>query len=393
MRSSKACPRCSEVTDAALYALPFFENRHREFASALVSWCASIDQAPDADAYTSVSRYVRDLGSAGFLAPVVVDEVRPRLDVRTLCVARETLAYHAGLADFAFAMQGLGSGAMSLYGSNVQRAKYLPAVARGDKIAAFALSEAEAGSDVAALQTRAVKDGDDYILDGRKTWISNTEIADFYTVFARTSDAGARGITAFVVDAASPGLVPESRIETIAPHPLGSLTFVNCRVPSANRIGEEGEGFKIAMSTLDIFRATVGAAALGFARRAFDESRRHVVARSMFDTTLGSMQLTQAKIAAMATDIDAGALLVYRAAWAKDSGADRVTKEAAMAKWFATEAAGRITDGAVQLFGGRGVTKGETVEALYREVRALRIYEGASEVQQLVIARSVLGKP
>lgn len=394
MPSSSAFRRCFAVIEASTpFDLPFFEDRHRAFASQLNQWAKDLAPSPEEDAYESVRAYVKALGAAGFLQAVVAAGEPPALDVRSLCIARETLAYRSGLADFAFAMQGLGSGALSFFGSADLRERYLPRVAKGDAVAAFAISEQDAGSDVAAMQTRAEREGDQYVLNGRKTWISNTEVAEFYTVFARTSDDGARGITAFVVDAASPGLHVDGRIETIAPHPLGSLRFEHCRVPAANRIGAEGEGFKVAMATLDVFRATVGAAAVGFARRAYDESRAYVARREMFGSTLGAMQITQSKIAAMATDIDAAALLVYRAAWTKDAGAQRVTKEAAMAKWFATEAAGRVTDAAVQLFGARGVTRGEVVESLYRDVRALRIYEGASEVQQLVIARAVSDKP
>jgi acyl-CoA dehydrogenase len=313
-----------------------------------------------------------------------------RLDVRSICIARETLAYRDGIAEFAFAMQGLGSGAIQLAGSQELQARYLPAVGAGRAIAAFAISERDAGSDVAAMQTRARRDGQSYVLDGEKTWISNAGIADFYVVFARTGDAGAKGLSAFVVEKESAGFAVTETIDTIAPHPLGTIRFAECRIPAGNRIGAEGEGFKIAMATLDVFRATVGAAALGFARRAFDESRTHAKSRTLFGAPLAALQLTQAKLAAMALDIDASALLVYRAAWTKDTGAARVTREAAMAKLFATEAAGRVCDAAVQLFGGRGVTRGEIVEALYRDVRALRIYEGASEVQHIVIARSVL---
>jgi acyl-CoA dehydrogenase len=312
------------------------------------------------------------------------------LDVRTLSLARERLAYRSALADFAFAMQGLGSGAISLFGSEALRERYLSPIVRGESIAAFALSEREAGSDVAALTTVARRDGDAYVLDGEKTWISNAGLADVYVVFARTSGDGARGLSAFVVDADVPGLSIGAPIETLSPHPLGSVRFEGVRIDAGRRIGDEGSGFKVAMATLDVFRTTVGAAALGFARRALDESIAHAKSRRLFGEPLAALQLTQAAIAAMATDVDASALLVYRAAWAKDRGAERVTREAAMAKWFATEAAGRVCDRAVQLFGGRGVTHGEIVERLYRDVRALRIYEGASEIQQLVIARQSL---
>jgi acyl-CoA dehydrogenase len=294
------------------------------------------------------------------------------------------------MADFAFAMQGLGIGPVMLFGSAELQKRYLPSVANGRVVPAFALSERVAGSDVAAIATRAVRKDDTYTIDGEKTWISNAGIADVYVVFARTGEPGSKGLSAFAVDAATPGFSVGKRIDTISPHPLGTLQFERMRVPASQRIGAEGDGFKIAMATLDVFRSTVGAAAIGFARRALDETIGHVKSRQLFGVPLAAQQLTQAAIAEMATDVDAGALLVYRAAWLKDGGAPRITREAAMAKWFATEAAGRICDRAVQLFGGRGVTHGEIVERLYRDVRALRIYEGASEIQQLVIAKQTL---
>lgn len=375
---------------------PFFEARHEGFAAALDGFMkaragschpeASKDRERSRAATedTAVKTWVRDLAAGGFLNACT------DLDVRALCIARETLAYHDGLADFAFAMQGLGSGPISLFGTPQQRERFLPDVTCGKTIMAFALSEREAGSDVAAITTRAVCEGDEYVLDGEKTWISNAGIAGVYVVFARTGEGGAKGLSAFIVPAETPGLSVPERIETISPHPLGTVRFERCRVPAENRLGEEGQGFKVAMATLDVFRATVGAAALGFARRALDESAAHVKERQLFGAPLAALQLTQAKIAHMATEIDASALLVYRAAYVKDKGAARVTREAAMAKWYATEAASRAADAAVQLFGGRGVTRGEIVERIYRDVRALRIYEGASEVQQIVIARSVL---
>jgi acyl-CoA dehydrogenase len=374
--------------------LPFFDDGHRTFATSLHDWLAQQPQvtAHD-DAAGAVRRWVRELGDAGWLRPCVPQAfggLRTALDVRTLTLARERLAYHDALADFAFAMQGLGGAAIVLFGDTELQRRYLPRIAAGTCIAAFALSEFAAGSDVAALTTTARRDGDEYVLDGEKAWISNAGIAGLYVVFARTGGTGASGLSAFAVDAASAGLTAEGNIETISPHPLGTVVLRDVRVPAAMRIGEEGAGFKIAMSVLDLFRATVGAAAVGFARRALDGSVEHVKNRELFGTRLGEMQLTQAAIASMATEVDAAALLVYRAAWTKDMGAARVTREAAMAKWFATEAAGRICDRAVQLFGGRGVTRGELVEQLYRDVRALRIYEGASEIQQLVIARQVM---
>jgi acyl-CoA dehydrogenase len=377
------------MSDVSFLRWPFFEDRHRVFAAAIAAWTdirPADDENGDIDAQCRA--WVRALGAGGWLRHAV-----PPGDVRTLCVARETLAYRSALADFVFAMQGLGAGPIALFGNDEQKQKYLPDIAAGEAIAAFALSEAEAGSDVAALATRARRDGDAYVIDGEKMWISNAGIADTYIAFARTSDDGHRGLSAFVVPATTPGLAAVERIETISPHPLGRLRFDGARIPATDLLGSEGDGFKIAMGTLDVFRSTVGAAALGFARRALDESVAHAKERRLFGAPLADLQLTQRAIAEMATDVDTSALLVYRAAWTKDSGAERVTREAAMAKWSATEAAGRVADRAVQLFGGRGVTRGEIVERIYRDVRALRIYEGASEVQQVVIARQVLGKP
>ena len=327
------------------------------------------------------------LGRDGWLRAVVRQAdggLSPGLDVRTLCLAREILAYHEGLADFAFAMQGLGSGAITLFGSEDQKRRYLPPVVRGEAIAAFALSEPEAGSDVAALSTRATADGDDHVrLDGVKTWISNGGIADHYLVFARSGEApGARGLSAYMVEADSPGLTVEERIEVISPHPLATLRFVGCRVPLSRRIGASGDGFKVAMATLDVFRSTVGAAALGFARRAMDEGLRHAASRRLFGAPLADLQMTQAALADMGTGVDGAALLVYRAAWTKDRGAARITREAAMAKMQATESAQVVIDRAVQIFGALGVTKGVKVEELYRDIRALRIYEGATEVRR-----------
>jgi acyl-CoA dehydrogenase len=374
---------------------PFFDEAHRAFASDLRRWleeASVLDDERDADA--SCRAWLRALAEGGWLRACVPERhggLRAGLDVRTLCLAREMLAYRCAPADFSFAMQGLGSGPITLFGSPEQQRRYLPRIAAGQCVAAFALSERDAGSDVAAIATRARRDGDSYAIDGEKTWISNAGIADLYVVFARTSDDGAKGLTAFAVDATTPGCRAAERIETISPHPLGTLRFEGARVEAACRLGAEGDGFKIAMATLDVFRSSVGAAAIGFARRALHESIEHVKRRRVFGAPLAAQQLTQAAISAMATEIDASALLVYRAAWAKDRGAQRITRESAMAKWYATEAAGRVCDRAVQLFGGRGVTHGETVERLYRDVRALRIYEGASEIQQIVIARDVLG--
>ncbi|MDQ2991215.1 MAG: acyl-CoA dehydrogenase family protein [Candidatus Eremiobacteraeota bacterium] len=375
------------MSDASFLHWPFFEHAHRDVAATLATWVdvrPPDDEAGDIDA--QCRGWVKALGAGGWLQHAV-----PPKDVRTLCLARETLAYRSALADFAFAMQGLGAGPIALFGTESQKQRFLPAIATGDAVAAFALSESEAGSDVAALAMRARRDGDAYVIDGEKMWISNAGIADTYVVFARTSDDGHRGLSAFVVPVGTRGLTIAERIQTISPHPLGRLHFDGVRIDATNRLGEEGEGFKIAMATLDVFRSTVGAAALGFARRALDESVAHAKTRSLFGAPLADLQLTQSAIAEMATDVDASALLVYRAAWTKDRGAAPIPREAAMAKWFATEAAGRVADRAVQLFGGRGVKRGEIVERIYRDVRALRIYEGASEVQQVVIARQVLG--
>jgi acyl-CoA dehydrogenase len=375
------------MSDTNYLAWPFFEDRHRALARELDAWAAehvAHIHGPDVDA--ACRQLVRALGEGGWLQHAVGD----RIDTRAICLLRETLGRHNGLADFAFAMQGLGSGAISLQGTPAQKERWLPHVARGEAIAAFALSEPDAGSDVASLQCAARIDGDHAVLDGEKTWISNGGIADFYVVFCRTGEApGARGISAFIVEDGTPGFEIAERIEVIAPHPLARLKFTNCRVPLANRVGAAGEGFKVAMRTLDVFRTSVAAAALGFARRALDESLQRATTRKMFNGTLADFQLTQAKLAQMATTIDSAALLVYRAAWQRDQGRT-VTKEAAMAKMAATEGAQQVIDAAVQMFGGLGVQSGQVVEQLYREIRSLRIYEGATEVQQLIIARELL---
>ncbi len=375
---------------SSLHDLPFFDDRHRDIAAGLAAWAE--EQVPDEepeDAVAASRDLVRALGEGGWLGLATSGE--GKLDVRSLAIARETLAYRSALADFAFAMQGLGSGPISLFGTEDQRARFLPGVGMGMAIPAFAISEAEAGSDVAALATTARLDGDEYVIDGEKAWISNAGIADVYVVFARTGEGdGARGLSAFIVEAHSPGLSVTEKPDLIAPHPIGTLRFDGCRVPAENLLGEPGAGFRIAMATLDVFRSTVGAAAVGMARRALDETLAHVRRRKLFGGTLADLQITQARLAEMATDIDAAALLVYRAAWLKDGGAERITKEAAMAKAFATEAAQRVVDSAVQLFGGQGVTRGHIVERLYRDIRPLRIYEGATEVQQVIIARQLL---
>jgi acyl-CoA dehydrogenase len=375
---------------------PFLDDGHRRFAERLTRWAdATLPSLPHDDVDQACRARVKALGDAGFLKAVVPAEhggLYPRLDVRTLCLAREILAFRDGLADFAFAMQGLGTGSISLYGTAELKARYLPPVREGKEIAAFALSEPEAGSDVAAMATTAKPDGASHVrIDGTKTWISNGGIADHYVVFARSGEApGAKGLSAFVVDADTAGLRVAERIEVIAPHPLATLAFEGVRVPLTHRLGRGGDGFKVAMATLDIFRSTVGAAALGFARRALHETVERAATRKLFGAPLAELQMTQAALADSASEVDAAALLVYRAAWTKDKGAARVTREAAMAKMFATEAAQRVIDRAVQLFGGAGVTKGVKVEELYREIRALRIYEGATEVQKVVIARELL---
>ncbi|EHP43116.1 putative acyl-CoA dehydrogenase [Cupriavidus basilensis OR16] len=384
------------MSDKSYLALPFFDDAHRELEQRLDAWATASLKVDHSDTDAACRALVRQLGVAGWLrycVPAAHGGALDTLDSRSLCLLRETLARHDGLADFAFAMQGLGSGAITLAGSDAMRERYLPRVARGEAIAAFALSEPDAGSDVAAMQCRAVRDGDHYVLDGVKTWISNGGIADFYCVFARTGEApGARGISAFVVDADTPGLTIAERIDVMAPHPLATLRFENCRVPVAARLGEAGQGFKVAMMTLDIFRASVAAASLGFGRAALDEALARATVRPMFGGVLADLQLTQAAIGDMATAIDSAALLTYRAAWLRDVAGVRTTREAAMAKMVATENAQQVIDRAVQMFGGLGVKVGTRVESLYREIRSLRIYEGATEVQKLIIARETLAQ-
>ncbi|ABF09078.1 acyl-CoA dehydrogenase family protein [Cupriavidus metallidurans] len=385
------------MSDKTYLELPFFDDTHRSLERDLDAWCGeNLCGVDHHDADAACRTLVRQLGQAGWLrycVPAAFGGALPALDSRALCLLRETLARHDGLADFAFAMQGLGSGAITLAGSDAVRERYLPRVANGEAIAAFALSEPEAGSDVAAMQCSAKlsDDGTHYVLNGAKTWISNGGIADFYCVFARTGEAArARGITAFVVDANTPGLSIAERIDVIAPHPLATLRFDDCRVPVGNRLGEPGQGFKVAMMTLDIFRASVAAAALGFGRAALDDALARATSRPMFGGVLADLQLTQAAIGDMATAIDAAALLTYRAAWLRDVRQQRTTREAAMAKMVATENAQQVIDRAVQMFGGLGVKVGTRVESLYREIRSLRIYEGATEVQKLIIARETL---
>jgi acyl-CoA dehydrogenase len=379
------------MSDETFLSWPFFEEGHRALRDEIRRWISS--SAPEIDENDhrrSSASLVGSLANAGLLA-LAVPPPGAELDVRSICLARETLSYHHGLADFAFAMQGLGSAPISLFGSEDTKARYLPATREGKKIAAFALSEPDAGSDVGAIATRATLDGDHYLVDGVKTWISNGGLAHYYVVFARSESApGTKGLSAFVVDADSEGLEVEEEIEVTAPHPLARLKFEGCRVPRSRLLGVPGQGFEVAMATLDVFRATVGAAALGFARRALDEAVAHVSSRRQFGKRLIDFQLTQARLAGMATSIDASALLVYRAAWSRDRSEGRpLTKASSMAKLHATEGAQEVVDDAVQLFGAAGVVRGKVVERLYRDVRALRIYEGTSEIQKLIIAREL----
>ncbi|MDB2454051.1 acyl-CoA dehydrogenase family protein [Planktomarina temperata] len=379
------------MADRSFLTWPFFEDRHRVLADRLDSWAqANLSQLNHTDTDATCRKLVRMMGDAGWLEYSASEA--GTLDVRTLCLIRETLARHDGLADFAFAMQGLGTGAITLFGTHKQKATWLTQTRAGSAISAFALTEPQSGSDVANSTMTATRDGDFYVLNGEKTWISNGGIADVYTVFARTGEApGAKGLSAFIVPANTAGLNVKERLETIAPHPVATLEFKDCRIPAADMIGNPGQGFAIAMSVLDVFRSTVAAAALGFARRALDETLTRVTKRQVQGQALAELQLVQGHIADMALDIDAAALLIYRAGWTKDSGAPRITREAAMAKLFATEQAQVIIDKAVQLHGGDGVRTGQTVERLYREIRALRIYEGASDVQKIIIARQTLG--
>jgi alkylation response protein AidB-like acyl-CoA dehydrogenase len=372
---------------------PFFEPEHRELARDVAAWAAAeLEGMADAHGDEASLALVQLLGERGWLRWCIAEPhvgARDRLDVRGLCVIRETLARQSGLADVAFAMQGLGSGPISLFGSESLKQRYLPQVGTGQLIAAFAVSEPDGGSDIAAMTTTAHRDGNGFVLDGIKTWISNAGIADFYVVFAKLDDRH----VACVVDADNPGLSVPTRIDVAAAHPLGTVKLDGCRVAAEAVVGAPGEGLKVALATLDTFRPTVGAAAVGFARRALDEALAWAKTRRVFGKALAEHQLTQARLADMATAVDAAALLVYRAAWLRDTAPGRVTLEAAMAKLFATEAAQRVVDDAVQLLGGRGVVAGAPVERLYREVRALRIYEGTSEIQKLVIASQLLAPP
>ena len=380
------------MADRTFLSWPFFEDRHRELARELDRWAdQTLGHIDHADVDAACRNLVAALGEAGWAqhSGAMAGE---SLDVRTLCLIRETLARHDGLADFAFAMQGLGTGAISLFGTEAQQAEWLPLTRSGKAISAFALTEPRSGSDVANSTMTATLDGEDYVLNGEKTWISNGGIADVYTLFARTGEGpGAKGLSAFIVPAGLPGFEVVARQQVIAPHPLAKLQFSDCRIPKSALLGQPGGGFKIAMSVLDVFRSTVAAAALGFARRALDEALHRVSTRQVQGAPLFDLQMVQGHIADMALDVDAAALLVYRAAWAKDSGAMRVTREAAMAKLFSTDQAQQVIDKAVQLHGGDGVRHGQKVEELYRDIRALRIYEGASDVQRVVIARQTLG--
>ena len=389
------------MADTSYLQWPFFEDGHRDLAPRLRQWAedniaplADIEPHDDAALDALARKLVKTLAAGGWLGhsvPAPHGGHTPTLDVRTLCLLRETLAQYSGLADFCFVMQGLGSGPISLFGSDDLKARYLPGVASGERIAAFALTEPESGSDVAAMVTTAKLDGNHYVIDGAKTLISNAGIASQYTVFARTGEGpGAKGLSAFVVDAEAPGLTISERFQVMAPHPLGTLRFDSCRVPASHLLAKPGDGFKVAMATLDVFRSTVAAAALGFARRALDEAIRRSRERISFGKPIVEYQLIQEKIADMAVKIDAAALLVYRSAWTKDRYQGRVTREAAIAKLFATDSAQEVIDQALQIFGGQGVLVGNIAERLYREIRALRIYEGTSEIQKLIIAGQTL---
>jgi len=385
------------MADRSFLDWPFFGGDHRRLSDNLEKWCEENLAVPHGDDVDAECRaLVAKLGQGGWLrycVPAAYGGVLETLDVRSLALIRETLARHDGLADFAFAMQGLGSGTISLFGSEAQRESYLPAVAKGEKVAAFALTEPTSGSDVASMETSAAEAEGGYMIDGTKTYISNGGIADFYVLFARTGEApGAKGISAFIVDAGAPGLDDSERIRVIAPHPLATLKFTGMRIPSGALLGERGRGFAQAMATLDVFRTTVGAAALGFARRALDEATARALTRKSGGGTLSDNAIVRSMLAEMVLDVDASALLVYRAAWLRDVKGQRNSREAALAKLHATDSAQGVIDKAVQIFGGLGVTHGVPVESLYREIRALRIYEGASEVQKIVIARAHLAE-
>ncbi|MEZ5757492.1 MAG: acyl-CoA dehydrogenase family protein [Emcibacteraceae bacterium] len=384
------------IVDKSYLNWPFFEDHHRELAEKIENWCQN--NLTDDHNHGNVDQACRDIlaklakgGWLNYVIPKAYGGIFEEFDVRSLCLIRETLARHDGLADFVFAMQGLGSGTITLFGSDDIKKEYLPDVASGKKTAAFALTELESGSDVANMTTTAEDKGDHYLVNGAKTYISNGGIADYYVLFARTGEApGAKGLSAMIIDADTPGLEITERIKVIAPHPLATISFKNCKIPKNKRLGMAGEGFKAAMATLDIFRSTVGAAALGFARRALSEAVERTNNRHLFGAPLHNLQLVQGMLAESAVDVDSSALLIYRAAWTRDSLGRRVTREAAMAKLHATESAQNVIDKAVQIFGGMGVVSGVKVEELYREIRALRIYEGATEVQKIIIARQLL---
>ncbi|HEX7880074.1 MAG TPA: acyl-CoA dehydrogenase family protein [Candidatus Eisenbacteria bacterium] len=386
------------MADTTWLSWPFFDDSHRRLADELSSWCdreiAPVVSGEEHDLDSACRTYVKLLGAGGWLAylmPVVHGGVHERPDLRSLCIIRETLGFHSPLADFCFALQGLGTTPVVKLGTPEQQAAWLPRIREGDVVTAFAISEPEGGSDVAAMTTTARREGDDWIVDGTKTWISNAGIADYYIVFARWPDGGEKSYVALLVEAGAPGLDTSERLEVMAPHPIGTIKLHNCRVPGANLIGQPGKGLGVALATLDLFRSTVGAAALGYARRALDEAAAWSQERRTYGKTLAEHQMTRGKLADMAVSVDAMALLVYRAGWVYDRGGQgRVTREAAMAKLYATEAAWKVIDDAVQLFGGRGVLKGHPVERLYREIRALRIYEGASEIQKIIIANQIL---
>lgn len=377
------------MADSSFLDWPFFDKSHRKLAEQLDQWCAANLPVDHDDTDAACRQLAGMLGAAGWLEHSSA-KAGGRLDLRSLCLIRETLARHDGLADFTFAMQGLGMGPVTLFGTAEQR-QWLARTTSGEAIAAFALSEPASGSDVANISTEARPDGNGFVLNGEKTWISNGGIADIYTVFARTGEGpGAKGLSCFLVPADTEGLEIAERLEVIAPHPLARIRFNNMKLPADALIGTAGKGFAIAMSVLDIFRSTVGAAALGFARRALDEALARTAERQLFGAAMAELQMVQGHLADMALGVDAAALLIYRAGWTKDSGADRISREASMAKLFATETAQQVIDKAVQLHGGDGVRSGQKVEELYREIRALRIYEGASDVQKIIIARQAL---
>jgi acyl-CoA dehydrogenase len=383
------------IIDQSYLEWPFFEDHHRNLANDLESWCQKnikdIDHSDVDQACKDILQKLAEGGWLKYVIPKAYGGIFDDFDVRSLCIIRETLARHDGLADFVFAMQGLGSGTITLFGSEENKTEYLPFVANGEKMAAFALTELESGSDVANMTTTAELNDDHYIINGAKTFISNGGIADYYVLFARTGDTpGAKGLSAFILDADTAGLEVTERINVTAPHPLATLSFKNCKIEKTKRLGNSGDGFKAAMATLDIFRTTVGAAALGFSRCALSEAATRTNERNLFGAPLNNLQLVQGMLAECATDVDTSALLIYRAAWIRDTKERRVTREAAMAKMHSTETAQQVIDKAIQIFGGQGVVSGVKVEELYREIRALRIYEGATEVQKVIIARELL---